>query len=61
MTRTRLWVRLDNVLVGTGVDGFKNDGTDPFILELDAQGGAKGHDGQPVRKWLCALCYRVLR
>ncbi len=36
------------MLVGTGVDGFKNDGTDPFILELDVQGGAKGHDGNTV-------------
>lgn len=39
---------LDNLLVGTGVDGFKCDGTDPYILELDLVGGAKGHDGRLI-------------
>lgn len=39
---------LDNVLVGTGVDGFKCDGTDPFIMELDIGGSARGHNGNKI-------------
>lgn len=40
---------LDNVLVNeTQIDGFKCDGTDPYILELDASGGAHGHDGKHI-------------
>lgn len=39
---------LDKVLVAYKTDGFKCDGTDPYILLLDLQGGAHGHDGRHV-------------
>jgi alpha-glucosidase (family GH31 glycosyl hydrolase) len=41
--------QLDIPLVTTGVDGFKCDGTDPYLLELDVfDGGARGHDGKLI-------------
>ena len=35
---------MDNVLLA-GVDGWKCDGTDPYIFEYLVKGGAKGHNG----------------
>ncbi len=39
---------MDQVLVESQLDGFKCDGTDPYIVELERVGGAKGHDGKHI-------------
>jgi alpha-glucosidase (family GH31 glycosyl hydrolase) len=40
------WHKKMDLVLNAGVDGFKCDGTDPYILAY--LGGAVGYDGQPI-------------
>jgi alpha-glucosidase (family GH31 glycosyl hydrolase) len=42
------WHEQMNKVLDVGVDGFKCDGTDPYILEYELFGGATGFNGQSI-------------